>query len=147
MRMCITVPPKDPTGFEMTSYHHVGCFRLPRKYATGATKISPAEFLEDYVTDTTDDNSILPKKLDELAELIANSSAVESSTSTKKRSAPEKGSLIERLSAALEEDQENRPKKKVKKDKGGQDDDWNKMVEIYGRYHKNKLNDIKEVLR
>ena len=161
MRMCITVPPKDDDGFEMTSYQHVGCFRLPRKFTTGATQLTPEDFLEDFVSDGTDDGSILPKRLQELADLISNATVAKASGSSKKKrsSASSEDSLISRLSTAYlkqsEDDDEadSRPKKKVKKEKGSKEkgpknsDGWEEMVKIYGRYHKSKSDDLKEILR
>ena len=164
MRLCVVVPKSDEDGFDMASYHHVGCFQLPRKYSTGAGKISTLEFLQEHVTDTSADRSILPDKMEELADQM------EHATSNKKAKAAAAAAaaaqdddggdmtLIARVKAAhqqQQQDEETEPPKKKSKTKRDQktkqtnDDDaeLKPLVESYATHCKSTTERLKELLR
>lgn len=131
----------------MTSYHHVGCFKLPRKYSQGAGKITPLEFLQEYVTDTTADNSILPAKLEELAEKMEDASSNKTKAKAAAADEDETGgemTLIARVKAAYKRQEgEKEPPKKKKKN----DAELEPLVESYANHCKSKVEDLKEMLR
>lgn len=131
MRLQVNVPAEsNSAGFSMSSNYHVGCFKIPRKFSTGAEKMDPADFVREYIEDGTNDQSILPEKLDEIIELIEKANmpttaATSSATKRKKSESSSKGkddSLMGRIKQAAmakaeqEDDEEEEPpaKKKVK---------------------------------
>jgi hypothetical protein len=150
VRLCVVVPKSNEDGFDMSSYHHVGCFQLPRKYSTGAGKITAMEFLQEYVTDASAEGSILPDKMLELAGKME--SALANKTKAKAAAAGEAESggemtLVARVKAAYlrQQGEAESPKKKMKKD----DDDaaLAPLVEIYAKHHKSTVDGLKEILR
>jgi len=54
----------------MVSWHHPACFSMPRKFSTGANKITAQDFVATVLEDTTG-GEILPAKAEEIAEAIA----------------------------------------------------------------------------
>ena len=145
MRLAVTQPATDQREFEMCSYHHVRCFRLPKKFANqGPNHLTPQEFVDEKLTDATDDQSLLPTKAQEIAQLIA-----EASLGGKKRKAVKsegdaaegEEDLMSLIKHAAEEEGEP-PKKKIK----GQVK-FNEMLESYKKHAKTKADVLKDYLR
>jgi hypothetical protein len=160
IRLGVVVPKRDEDGFDMVSYHHVGCFQLPRKYA----KISPLEFLQEYVTDASLDQSILPGKFLELSEQMENATANKAKAKAKAAAAgpdeSEEMTLVAQVKAAhlrqCQQDETEPPKKKMKKgDKGKSelvkqdklDLQLQPLVESYANHCKSTIENLKELLR
>jgi hypothetical protein len=148
----VTVPGPD---FDATSYFHVECFRLPRKFTTGSTKISMQEFVRDYLTDTTDTQCILPQKSKEIVQQLeeaATSGGGAAGGSAKKRVKSEEDdtaeeahkSLMGRLKAEWEG--ASSASKKAKKS-SGDDQELREMLEVYEEHYKSKADSLKEILR
>lgn len=135
--MCITVE-REP--FDVTSNHHVGCFKLPRKFVTGANQMTPTEFLQEHVTDTSDAGEILPDKLDEIAQLLEQAA---STTTKRKKSDEEDSSLMGRIKAAAAAKEDDEPKNKKQKTEG----DFHPLVEAYKQHAKTKSDNLKDILR
>ena len=131
----------------MSSWYHPACFNLPRKYATGASKISPAEFVRDILQDTSSDGSILPARADELAQAIAakGGSAVGSGAKEDGEGDPSHAAIAkikkeyEQTVASSKGDGE-KPSKKAKSNS-------TTLLEAYGEYHKQTAEKLKTVLR
>jgi hypothetical protein len=141
MRLCVSIPKGDNNDYDLTSYHHAGCFRMPRKFTNGLT---PEQFVEDYITDTTDDNAILPAKLDEIVELISQANTAGSKSKGKANGGDDdKHTLMGRIKAASEASEEGPKKKKQKTEDAG----FDKMVKAYKLYAKTKVDDLKDPLR
>ena len=155
MRLCVVVPKSDEDGFDMASYHHVGCFQLPRKYSTGAGKITPMEFLQEHVTDTSADNSILPDQMLELADQMENATSNKAKAKAAAAAAQEESgemTLIARVKAAHKRQQEaSETKKKTKKTKRDPDKDKDAelepLVTSYATHCKSTTEKLKELLR
>ena len=138
----------------MSTNYHPGCFKIPRKFA----KLSPAEFVDEHVTDATDDNSLLPDRKDEIVGQIE--AAMASTSAKKKKETPgvdEDKGLMARLKARYETWKENgsdeRPKKKSKKSGGkkeegdADDEEIVRMLPVYDDLKDKKLPELKDILR
>jgi hypothetical protein len=55
----------------LTKYYHPSCFNIPRKLSTGSHKVTPADFVADYLDDHSPSHEILPAQQDALVEAIA----------------------------------------------------------------------------
>jgi hypothetical protein len=108
---------------------------MPRKYATGANKITPEEFIEHYLQDSTG-GEILPAKKDELAADIAYK-APKGSKDDDQLDTP-----IAKLRAAYQEMQDGSepPAKKLKGIEKA-------SLDIFAKYHKQKVDDLKDILK
>jgi hypothetical protein len=148
MRMCVVVPkPEGSSGYDLSSYHHVGCFRLPRKFQTGSTKLTPEEFVSDYV-EAPDD--ILPGKLDEIVQLLIGNTSGDSAKKKKKAdddntNAEEDTTIMGQLKAAYQEQQKKGGEPKSKKVK--RDETFEKMLDLYTLHCKTKADSLKDFLR
>jgi len=71
LRICSVVPESDTNPYEMKQNHHPACFALPRKYSSGANKMTAAEFVDAVLEDASESHDILPAKAEELAAAIA----------------------------------------------------------------------------
>jgi len=155
--MAITFPadPDKEGSFDLSSYHHVECFKLPRKFKG---QMSPAEFVDEMVT--SEDPAILPKKREEIIDKIEEANA---HGSPKKRVKKEHGdeeedeednNLMQRVKkvaeAELKGDVKPPAKKKVKQEKGAAgetEEEFRQMVKLYKKYHKEKQDELKDILR
>ena len=114
--MVVALPEREDQPFQMTSSHHVSCFKLPRKLATGANKITIEEFVDDYLVDGTEEGTILPEHKDEILQQLHQAAAAAKSGKKKKGDADEERSaLMARLKAAAKEDEEGAGKEPAKK--------------------------------
>jgi hypothetical protein len=138
--MVVMVPASGPDSFEMSSYYHVPCFAVPRKYK----HLGVQDFVTDHVTDTSEDQSIL-KDMDAFVKSMESSSGGAKAT---KGDANDGGdSFMDRIAQVAKEEltKDNGPKKKkVKKD---EDEEFRQMVELYKEHHKKKIDDLKDYLR
>ena len=139
-----TTVARDDTH-SMASSTHPSCFNLPRKYATGANKISAEQFVDDILQDS--DGSILPAKRDELI------AAIESHPRKKKKE-PMSGdgdsaeAILFRIKAALEADEKEPAAKKIKLDVSSSNADREAaMTQAYAKYSKLKNDELKDYLR
>ena len=146
MRMCVVVPANENHEYDLTSYHHVGCFRMPRRFSTGASKMAPEDFVREYLTDVTENQEILPSRADEIADLIANSGVNQKGGKVKQEGkGAEPSSILARIKSAAEEEEAAEPKKKkIKKE---QEDTFDKMVKAYKQHCKTKTDVLKDYLR
>lgn len=155
--MVVTIPAESShNGFEMKSYYEPGCFKIPKKFSSGATKLSAEDFVRDHVLDRSEDQSIFPDKLEEITELVKEASA----PNKKKRKSPvktktessEPDTIMSKVKvAALSEIKgaSTRPTKKMKQDPAESDADatFREMVELYKEHYKKKLDELKDYLR
>lgn len=147
IRIGVHVPAKDDGGYDMTSWHHVDCFKLPKKFAAGASAMSVEEFFQDMVTDNSDDNEILPARMDELvAKVTAASAAKTPKKAAKKKDADDDNTLVGRLKQAYiaEQSGDEKPAKKLKRDDDGE---FDQLLELYKEHHKKKVDNLKDYLR
>ncbi|KAL7570144.1 hypothetical protein ACA910_019983 [Epithemia clementina (nom. ined.)] len=137
--------------FEMSKWTHVGCFKLPRKYSTGANKMSAEEFVRSVLEDTTSEN-ILSKNIDEVIEKIDEASSSTAKKGSRKSSgtaATEGGSgesPIAELKAAYEEEQKEladgtEPSSKRSKS------NLAARLDAYGKYKDCKNAELQDILR
>lgn len=108
--------------FTMVSNYHPTCFNKPRKYA------DLDDFMENGLVDATG-GDILPSKYDELKEQLAYKKP--------KKKASEVENPLADIKELFESQSEDNPTKKQK----------NEKVEAYAKYHKTKLDELKDVLR
>jgi hypothetical protein len=137
----------------MSYSHHVDCFKLPR----GLSSVSIEEFVEDYLTDGGDERtgqSLFPDQKDEAIRLLHQAAEKKKKGVTKKKSIDEdKETILFRLKVAVkaeEDDAKEPPKKKMKKEmtaKNDDSDEFQAMVPVYKKYHKKKLEELKDILR
>ena len=129
-------------GFDISSYYHVGCFSLPRKYNSGANKMS----VEDFVKDVLEDESgeILLTKMEEVIAKIESTGS-----SPQKKSKHDDGdaepSPLDNIKALYEKQQQDdesgkEPSKKKAKS------DMSAMVEAYGKYKGYNVAQLKDIL-
>jgi hypothetical protein len=148
--MCVVVPKAEgSSGYDLSSYHHVGCFRLPRKFQTGSTKLTPEEFVSDHVEAP---DEILPSKLAEIVQLIGNANNSGEAAKKKKMKsdeyAEEDTTIMGQLKEAYQKQQQKgggggEPKsKKVKRD-----ETFEKMLDLYTLHCKTKADSLKDFLR
>jgi len=164
LRIVSIAPPKDEGGYEIKSYTHPVCFTIPRKYATGANKISVEEFVTDHLQDFSDDGaSLLPARA---AEVIA---AISTKADTKKKDSSAGGggngplALVQQAYQARQEQQTSgvvasSPPPPAKKTKGADgaaaaatakepNGALSAAVDAYEQYHKLKNDQLKELLK
>lgn len=135
----------------MSASYHPACFSLPRKYATGADKMTPGEFVADILQDQSDNQSILPSKADELAADIGQKKGNTSTSGTAHDDAnPSPIAFIkaayEARKSAENDDAPPPPKKKSKKEKTEEETITDLQIEIYEHYHKTKNSDLQQIL-
>ena len=173
MRICVVIPQSggdddedDGRRFDMTSYFHVECFRIPKKYTTGPTKRTPTEFVQDCMTDASTDGTILPSQLDVIVQRMtggddagitgsASGQKVQHHGSAKKKKSSKSEMAEHRPDDALnlmgrlamtyrkrqndddDDDDDERPKKKSKKDgKTIQEEDDDDFEDLLESYTK-----------
>lgn len=140
--MAVIVPASGPDSFEMSSYYHVECFALPRKLK----HLGAEEFLKEYVTDTSEDQSILTD-LGKIAQAIEQASG---GKKVKKEEEQENETFMDRVARVAKQelkandDDEQPAKKKAKKEI---DDEFRQMVDLYKEHYKKKIDDLKDYLR
>ena len=166
MRIVTVVPETEKSPYEMKSYHHPRCFGLPRKYATGAHKISYAEFVDTVLEDASEQQEILPSKTDELVELMESGSkaaatATSSSRGRKSSDAADKkeSGPIQLIKEAFQarnnnnsnSEEEPSPKKAkldphpvARTEPNGAD---SRAVDAYAMYHHWKTDPLKDLLK
>jgi hypothetical protein len=146
--MSVVVPAREKGGYDLTSHHHAGCFRLPRKFVSGPTQLSPEDFFREMVTDTTDGGDILPAKIDELVEKMeAASSGTKGGSKDNKKNTIDTSTLMGRLKQALKDEEAGNEKPAKKQKKGRGEESFEKLLELYSDHHKSKADDLKDYLR
>eukprot|EP00934_Nitzschia_sp_Nitz4_P003434 Nitzschia sp. Nitz4//scaffold29_size155292//65550//67145//NITZ4_002656-RA/size155292-processed-gene-0.45-mRNA-1//-1//CDS//3329546442//3424//frame0 len=141
MRIQVNVPADESgAGYALSSNFHVGCFKLPRKFA----KVDPADFCQEKLVDGSDDQSILPAKLEKIIALVQEANAAGPVKRKKGSSGDDTPkTFMDRVKAqALSEDEP--PKKKSK---ANNDDEFEQFVELYKEHHKKKADNLKDYLR
>lgn len=127
--------------FDVTNWTHPACFSLPRKLSSGANKISPEDFVNDLLEDSSG-GEILPEKADEIAAAIA-------AVAPKKKGEGEVKSVITDLRDAFAE------RKRVQEEgEGAKQPDAKKhkkvdpiLLEAFGHYHDKKGGDLGDILQ
>ena len=139
MRLAVTTHGGD---FPITRYFHLPCFNMPRKYTTGADKMTVEQFVDDIVRDDSG-GDILPAKREEVI------AAMESKPSAKVK----QDDILAQLAAAhkAKEEQGNEPAAKKAKTEDDSDEKPSfvtpEAVDAYGIYHKHKNDSLKDILR
>lgn len=139
--------------FEMSKWTEVGCFKLPRKYTSGDTKMSIADFVRTVLEDTTSEH-ILSKNVDEVIKKIEQASDPTVNKGSKRKSsetaAGSKGSsgnsLIAELKAAYEKEQqdlENETEPISKRSKSNR----SALLDAYANFKDAKNADLQDILR
>lgn len=161
----VTTIPGDKDGYDVKQNVHPACFSLPRKYSTGADKMTPTQFLEDIVHDESSGGEILPAQLETLAAAIA----AKSGGGGTKTDQPAEGSVdafmepIKAAWTAAQQDNETADaaepkKKKAKKDvkpppaaTAVQSDNKviidDALLQAYGVYHSRTNDELKDILK
>jgi hypothetical protein len=123
--MCVSS--KGPGDMDMKKYWHVGCFKLPRKFSSGANKLTVAEFLDQHVTSDAE-YKILPEMEKDLINMIEG--AGDKLANMKKRDKEDSDTTIMGVikKAAAEEEG---PKKKKRKTDGDDVTDFDGLVKEY----------------
>jgi hypothetical protein len=85
IRFVATTIREDSDSFNLTHNYHPTCFSLPRKYSSGATKMTAADFVDDILMDRSLSGEILPTKRDELIAAIETKATKTADSSTEKR--------------------------------------------------------------
>lgn len=111
----------------MKKYWHVGCFKLPRKFASGANQLTVAEFLEEHVTSDAADE-ILPEMQEEI---IANIEGAADKLASMKKRAKDDGDTTIMGQIKKAADGEESPKKKKRKTEGDDNADFDSLVKEY----------------
>uniref|UniRef100_A0A7S3L535 PARP-type domain-containing protein n=1 Tax=Amphora coffeiformis TaxID=265554 RepID=A0A7S3L535_9STRA len=131
-------------GFEVSTYVHVECFSLPRKFASGAGKISEEDFVKDVLEDPS--GEILPAMADEIAAKItakAPSSAKKAAKAGGDEDSDDPMTAIKELSKKREAEGNTGEEPSNKKAKGN----MTLKVDAY-EFYKGMTNDLlKDVLR
>jgi len=144
----VTVLPAKEDSYEVHQNVHPACFSMPRKYTTGATKMTPEEFVADVLEDISEDGAVLPEHAAELAAAIGSA----------KKKKDDKDSPIYAVKQAFlarsEQDEKEPAAKKTKTsakgdaipttEHGGVD---SRFVDAYAQYHKHTLPALKEILK
>jgi hypothetical protein len=125
-------------GYDLVIWNHPKCFTLPRKFTTGAGKITPEQFVEDVLEDSSVAGEILPAKAEELAAAIG-AKFVKPKTAETTTSMTE---LRDAYEARLREQEEGKPpaSKKLKSDDTAR-------LDAYGKYHRMKAIELTDVLQ
>jgi Helix-hairpin-helix domain len=141
--------------FTTSVSHHTHCFPFPRKYATGATKLTAAAFVEDVLEDKTG-GEILPAQAERIAteiESTANSGGTKKKAS-KADSGGDGSSPLAGWKRAYEESLESggatQPPLKKNKPSGDATESSATSSDAaywYGYYHKFKNEQLKDILR
>jgi Helix-hairpin-helix domain len=154
---------RDDAEFSLTSWHHVPCFALPRKFKSGVEMMSVRDFCTDILTDASPNHDVLSSRLEEIVEHIEAATAgggggKRKSTSSSAADGDEggDGSLLSQIKASYDaknsvKGDENpiREPKKAKKAGGSEDDDaaiLEKQVEAYAKYRSMTANELKPML-
>jgi ribosomal protein L12E/L44/L45/RPP1/RPP2 len=142
----VTIPadPEKEGSYAMSSYYHVGCFVLPRRLK----HLGAQEFVQEHVTDISEDTSILPDRMNEIVAQIEQVAP--------KKKVEEEETFMTRIAAAAKEQleaEEGKPpaskkaKKETKKTKKAEEEEFREMVELYQDHHKTKGDTLKDFLR
>jgi Helix-hairpin-helix domain len=152
---------RDDAEFSMTSWHHVSCFPLPRKFKTGVEMMSVRDFCTDILTDSSPDHDVLSTHLEEIVEQIE--AATSSGGKRKSSSAAndgddgeggggKDGSLLSQIKASYDA-KKSTDVGEAKKAKKGSDANDNadaeireRQVEAYGTYRTMTANELKPML-
>ena len=139
----------EARDFDMSSWYHPECFVLPKKYR----EMGVADFVTDLITDTSDDNSILPAQSEKII------AALEEAQTKKRKATPKKNSgeaqpetLIGRVAKVAKEElalegKGNPPPKKKAKKGDADEKEFAEMVDLYKDYYKLKVDELKDFLR
>lgn len=129
--------------YTMSSWYHPSCFNLPRKYATGADKMTAEQFLEDIMEDTTG-GEILPSRKDEIAEQISSKATPKKGGKSEEN---DRISVIQNLKDEFNAMAGNGEKKR--KSSGGDElsPKRAKELDVYGEVHTLTNDKIKAELR
>lgn len=151
----------------MSYSHHCECFKLPRKLVAG---VSIAEFVDDYLlvddgggVEEGDGPLLTPDRKAEVIGLLEQAAVAKKKggSSNKRKSKQGDGDddgedkifiRVQAAAKAAAENDDNKKspsKKKVKTEKGpvAAKDEIQAMVPIYNKYHKHKVDQLKDILR
>ena len=147
LRIVAVAPAKGDDSYEMKYNYHPECFNLPRKYSTGAGKMSAAEFVAEILQDES--REILPDLTEKLAKDIAGKHRGAAGAAGG-GAADADGKKISPIAAVKEAHaarvQGEPVAKKAKKEEGGGGVDP-RLVDSYDAHHKEKIDELKDVLR
>jgi rubrerythrin len=153
LKILTETPQRENQDYAMSYSHHVDCFKLPR----GLAGVSIEEFVDDYLTDGGDEKTgpLLPEKKDEVITLLEEAAAKKKGGKRKSTGGDEEGkeNILSRVQAAVKGQEdgaetEEPAKKKVKKEKKKDgEDEVQAMIPIYKKYHKKKVDELKDILR
>jgi len=123
--------------YSMTSYQHPKCFTIPRKLGVDAES-----FVMDHLEDQTDDSVLSTSQKDEIVNDIASKAVTAKGEASDGNAISKK---MDTLKRTLAENEDEPPKKKVKK--GGASNDLESEAAIYGIYQGMKNDELKDFLR
>lgn len=125
---------------------------MPRKLSTGAGAITVEQFVDDMLEDVSPDGSIFPAKRDEIVEAIQ-ATATKSKSKGKESGDP----FIAKLAAEYQADEDDKKRKaegnddeaepKAKKKKKKNENDHERALELYAKYKKSSVEELKDILR
>lgn len=134
-------------GYSMSSWYHPACFNLPKKYATGAEKISEEQFLEDVIED---EEGILSEegKKEEIAAQIATKAERKKKDDGDDSDDRFIGKLKAEFDALTESGGKNDNKRKSSNGASGEPSAKRaKQLDVYGEVHKYNNEELKNELR
>jgi PADR1 (NUC008) domain len=148
-------------GYMATSYMHPACFNLPRKYSTGANKMSAEDFVRQVLQDGSDSGrDILPAKNAELAAAIATTATPKKKTGGGNDDNDGDGdgtspkAWIASIKAAFEKLEDEPASKRAKKQAPDAADTSSKRevitqahIDAYASYKACKADELKDMLR
>jgi len=127
--------------FDVTTWYHPACFTKPR----GVEDLE--EWIDNELEDTSDKGNILPDKKEELMQ------AIEQKVLKKKSEDGGDGFIAklkreyDTMAAAGGDDADNDQPKKKKSKSSSDDQKHQRALELYGKYHKMKGDDLKHILK
>lgn len=119
----------------MTEWKHPQCFSMPRKMTTGPEQMTAQDFCRDILQDSTG-GQILPSKAEEIAALLE-----EKKPKASPKKADKTTGLLAEIQADFKAKEGDEPPAKKAKDLRG------RQVAAYGKYHKLKVPELKDILR
>ena len=144
LKIFVEDPLKEGADFAMSRSYKVGCFKIPRKLTKEGVGVE--EFVADYLLE---DSELLEERRDEIIGLLQQA-ASKAKSKTKKPSDGdgEAATIMDRLKAAANKDDDSEPaNKKVKKEETEEEAEFRDMVPVYRNFAKAKLAELKDMLR
>ena len=141
LKIVVEAPLREGADFAFSSSHKVSCFKIPRKLVSQGVTIE--DFVEDYLMD---DGTILIERKNEILAMLREAAAKKKTKAKVNSKSDGSESIMDRLKMAAAESEGDEPPKK--KAKGSTElEDFISMLKVYKKYHKDKVAELKDILR